>query len=98
MSEHQGRIWARMIEGVRTGIKDHSSLGSVLRALEASMDAADFKNADLVREFYDLFVILETHYACSLEFNSSADPHLLSASLENMKLFLERRYCYVKSL
>lgn len=95
MDDHQLRLWGQMLRAVedyRVGRKDFPSL---VGELQGAMDAGDFRDYSLVKEWYALWTPLETYSAlCSEGLLPPASDlearEKLEADVDAMYRFLER--------
>jgi hypothetical protein len=86
-----------MIEATDHYLAQRISLREVVGHLEASLDASEMKDEDLIREFYDYWGPLEVAFACNLETGMPIDEVGIRREVEAMRAFLLRTRNRVKA-
>src|SRR2546425_1463289 len=59
MNDHQKRIWNRMISSLDAYGSSRTGFYKMVGDLEGGLDAGEFRDQTLIREFYDLWEELE---------------------------------------
>lgn len=87
-NEHQVRLWKKMVDFLEEYRNDKRSLESLVDTLENSLDAGEFKDQELVRNWYKFWTPLETYRAVKLDQNEPAIPEEIMPQIEAMRSFL----------
>jgi len=84
-NEHQLRLLIEMIEAIGFFRKGQLQFSDLVRGLEGALDAGEFKNEEITRQWYDLWTPLET--LCATKGNS-VNPTDAAKYLFDMESFL----------
>ena len=86
MTDHQSRLWKNMIDEIQHYLDGETEdFYGLVGRLEGALDAADIKNDQLINQWYDFWIPLETRR--SIEGNH-VDKQKAMDELTNMKRFL----------
>ena len=89
MTEHQERLWTRMIELIQEYLDGHTwAYTDVVGGLEGALDASELKDNALVDRWYELWTPLETRRAVE---GNDPDKEEVRQELMSMREFLLRR-------
>lgn len=88
MSEHQRRMWKRMIDLIDDYQRGATGFAQMVGALEGALDAGEFADSSLVGGWYTYWTQLET-------WRASGDPNVtyaeVSKPVQDMRNYLERQ-------
>lgn len=88
MTEHQQRLWQRMIELIQSYLDGQTDdFYGIVGMLEGALDASEIKDQMFIDEWYNFWTPLETRR--SLE-GSSVNKDMAIKELSAMKTFLLR--------
>jgi hypothetical protein len=86
MNEHQHRLWESMIGLIDSYLNNESQdFYGIVGKLEGALDASEIKDNDLVNQWYDFWIPLETRRAVE---GKRVDRHKAVEELNAMKEFL----------
>ena len=92
-NEHQSRLWGKMIRFIEDFRKEQIQYSRLVCGLEGALDAGEFKDQNLVLQWYDYWTPLEILYATKgnnvlleevNEFLKSMESFLKSTLRENI--------------
>lgn len=86
MSDHQLKMWRRMIELIGEYKKDKIEFSTLVGELEGAMDVCEFQDQVFVEQWYDLWQNLEIRNAME---NGRVDKAKATDEVEALKRFLE---------
>jgi hypothetical protein len=62
-NEHQLRLWRGMLKSIESFRKDELLYRKLVYGLEGALDAGEFKDQNLIKQWYDFWTPLEILYA-----------------------------------
>lgn len=88
LNKHQNRLWRTMIDVIKDFRKGKIKFSDAVSKLEGALDAGEFKNEILIRQWYDYWTPLEILNATKGDTTTveDADKYLLA-----MELFLNNQ-------
>lgn len=90
MTAHQMRLWGRMHQHIDQYRNGKISFGELVLNLERTLDACEFKNQDLVKEWYEFWGPLEIRAALYGSFVKQKD---VADELDAFERFLSSVCC-----
>jgi hypothetical protein len=88
-NEHQIRLWKRMIDAVEKYYRKDLSLFNLVGWLESSLDAGEFKDEELLKEWDDLCLQIEIWNALK-EDGQEIPMDKVEQDVSHMEAFLKR--------
>ncbi len=82
----QSKLWANMLELIKKFRKEEINYSELIYRLEGALDAGDYQNEELVKQWYDYWTPLEIEYVNKGNNVSIGD---INGYLSDMELFLE---------
>lgn len=88
LNEHQIKIWNKMISLIDQYKSDGEKFNAFIRELEGLMDAGEFKDESLIKEWYKFWGPLEIYNADKLFTGEEVKREEVIKDLDAMRLFL----------
>jgi hypothetical protein len=85
MNEHQRRLWSRMVELIESYREGAMGYGDMVGQLEGTLDAGEFRDEELVREWYTFWGSLEEIRALQ---GQDVTENEVGEHLDSMRRFL----------
>ncbi len=89
--EHQLRLWTSMIKFVDDYIKDKIGFSQLVSSLEGVFMAGEFKNQDLVNDWYSVWTPLEIYKAVKMDTQEPMRKVDVIKDIEAMRAFLVKK-------
>src|SRR5258708_7849057 len=87
-NEHQLRLWNHMVRLVDAYIKEEIEFHSLVGSLEGALDAGEFKNNELTRQWRKFWGSLENYNAVMLDKGEKPKKEYIIEKVEAMRKFL----------
>lgn len=87
-NDHQKRLWGKLIEFIKQYREDNISFTELVSNLHGAMQAGEFKNEELIKQWYSYWGNLEIHNAVSLDRDLPILKKDVERDVEKMKNFL----------
>jgi len=92
LNEHQLRLWDRMLQSIESFRKGELQYFNLVYDLEGALDAGEFKDEKLIKQWYDFWLPLELWNASIL--NSDVTGYVfniedVNQDISNMESFLK---------
>lgn len=88
-NEHQSRLWHSMIQSIEDFRKGKSQYYDFVGELEGALDAGDFQDKDLIEQWYDFWIPLESLRA---QKGNNITIEEANKYLSDMETFLRSRF------
>lgn len=91
LNEHQLRLWNSMIKFIDDYLKGDITFSQLVSSLEGSLGAGEFKNQNLIKEWYRLWTPLEIYKAVKLDKAEPMRKEDITKDVEAMRAFLVKK-------
>ncbi len=88
LTEHQLRLWRDMIRFIDMYQKEDVDFPQLVVSLESALDAGEFKDEALVKEWYRFWTPLEIDRAVALNTEEETRREEVQKDIEEMRQFL----------